>query len=70
MKNKIKFFLISIFSTFINLNVNADNNLINPEPYISESSKNFKSLKTEGFIVVTANEMQHLFLQIHAFHLF
>ena len=56
MKNKIKFFLISFFSTFINFNVNADNNLINPEPYISKSSKNFKSLKTEDFIVVTAND--------------
>ena len=56
MKNKIKFFLISFFLTFINFNVNAENNLINPEPYISKSSKNFKSLKTEDFIVVTAND--------------
>ena len=56
MKNKIKFFLISIFVIFFNYHVCAENNLINPEPYTSESSKNFKSLKTEDFIVATAND--------------
>ena len=56
MKIKLKFLIIFFFFTSHKFTVLGNDKFIDPEPYFSKTDNIRKSLKTEKFLVVTAND--------------